>query len=272
MREDAEIVIDGLQYSNWSETIFRQMRRGGVTAVHATIAYHENFRETVANIERWNRWYDLEHTPPNVALDGVMLSRRYVAPPALHAARVTAADSPFAGGRCTFLTTYVLTGDPAVAFDAMSTTLPKLYDAGRMTFPAEKKVVRDGDVFVSRAAASAPAIGLPANEVAFVGHTGLIVVQRRGVEDAYRARAEKLVTLDGVQGVWSLESKNRPGLGLDLVFVEGDPAAVAEDLRGGAPHPTGADVVVDAPYLLINPLHYPWADDIRNSDLPPTIA
>jgi membrane dipeptidase len=58
MLEEADIVIDGLQYSNWSETIFRQMRRGGVTAVHATVAYHENFRETVANIERWNRWFE----------------------------------------------------------------------------------------------------------------------------------------------------------------------------------------------------------------------
>src|SRR5436190_15812021 len=219
-------------------------------------------------IERWNRWYDLKHTPPNVALDGVMLSRRYVAPPALHAARVAAKDSPFAGGRSTFLTTYVLTGDPAVAFDAMSTTLPKLYDSGRMTFPADKKVVRDGDVFVSRAAASSPAIALPPNEVAFVGHTAVIVVQRRGAQDAYRARAEKLVTLDGVQGVWTLESKNRPGLALDMVFVEGDPVAVAEGLRAGAPHPPDGEVVVDAPYRLINPLHYPWADEIRSSDLP----
>ena len=54
-------------------------------------------------VEAWNRWYDLEHTPPNVLLDGVMLSRRYVAPPDLHAARVAAPDSPFAGGRATFL-------------------------------------------------------------------------------------------------------------------------------------------------------------------------
>ena len=38
MLEEAEIVIDGLQYSNWSETIFRQLRHAGVTAVHATIA------------------------------------------------------------------------------------------------------------------------------------------------------------------------------------------------------------------------------------------
>jgi microsomal dipeptidase-like Zn-dependent dipeptidase len=50
--------IDGLQYANWSETIFHQMRAGGVDAVHVTIAYHENFRETVLNIERWNRWFE----------------------------------------------------------------------------------------------------------------------------------------------------------------------------------------------------------------------
>ncbi len=50
--------IDNLQYANWSEKIFRQMREGNVDAVHATICYHENFRETVANIERWNRWFE----------------------------------------------------------------------------------------------------------------------------------------------------------------------------------------------------------------------
>lgn len=50
--------IDGLQYANWSEKIFRQLREGSVDAVHVTIAYHENFRETVLNIERWNRWFE----------------------------------------------------------------------------------------------------------------------------------------------------------------------------------------------------------------------
>ncbi len=52
-------LIDGLQYANWSERIFRQLREGGVDAIHATITYHETFRETVANIERWNRWFEL---------------------------------------------------------------------------------------------------------------------------------------------------------------------------------------------------------------------
>ncbi len=50
--------IDGLQYANWSEKIFRQLREGGVDAIHVTIAYHETFRETVLNLERWNRWFE----------------------------------------------------------------------------------------------------------------------------------------------------------------------------------------------------------------------
>ena len=50
--------VDNLQYANWSQKIFRQMREGEVDAVHVTIAYHENFRETVLNIERWNRWFE----------------------------------------------------------------------------------------------------------------------------------------------------------------------------------------------------------------------
>lgn len=52
------VLIDGLQYANWSEKIFRQMREGGVDAVHVTIAYHETFRETVLNFEQWNRWFE----------------------------------------------------------------------------------------------------------------------------------------------------------------------------------------------------------------------
>ncbi|WP_293445126.1 membrane dipeptidase [Planktotalea sp.] len=51
-------LIDNLQYANWSETIFHQMRAGGVDAVHVTIAYHESFREMVLNLESFNRWFE----------------------------------------------------------------------------------------------------------------------------------------------------------------------------------------------------------------------
>jgi len=52
------LIIDGLQYCNWSQEIFEQMRAGGVDAVHVTIAYHENFRETVARMEEWNSRFE----------------------------------------------------------------------------------------------------------------------------------------------------------------------------------------------------------------------
>lgn len=70
--------IDALQYANWSEKIFRQMREGGVDAVHVTITYHENFRETVLNIETWNRWFERH---PDIIFQGytaddISLARR----------------------------------------------------------------------------------------------------------------------------------------------------------------------------------------------------
>lgn len=54
MTADApQVLIDGLQYCNWSRAIFEQMHRGGLTAVHATVGYHEGFRETVRNLVDW---------------------------------------------------------------------------------------------------------------------------------------------------------------------------------------------------------------------------
>ena len=51
-------IIDALQYSNWSEKIFRQMNEGGITAVHVTICYHEDFQEMVQNVIAWNQRFE----------------------------------------------------------------------------------------------------------------------------------------------------------------------------------------------------------------------
>lgn len=51
-------LVDGVQYCNWSEKIFRQMRAGGLDAVHVTVCYHENFRETVDNLVDWNQRFE----------------------------------------------------------------------------------------------------------------------------------------------------------------------------------------------------------------------
>ena len=52
------MIIDNLQYANWSEKIFNQMIEGNLDAVHVTISYHETFRETVLNFEKWNLWFE----------------------------------------------------------------------------------------------------------------------------------------------------------------------------------------------------------------------
>ena len=51
-------IIDALQYSNWSEKIFREMNEGGITAVHVTISYHEDFQEMVQNVIAWNQRFE----------------------------------------------------------------------------------------------------------------------------------------------------------------------------------------------------------------------
>ena len=50
--------IDGLQYCNWSKKIFEDWRSANLTAVHVTISYHEQFRETVSNFEKWNLYFE----------------------------------------------------------------------------------------------------------------------------------------------------------------------------------------------------------------------
>ncbi len=62
------MIVDALQYCNWSEKIFRQMNTGGIAAVHVTVCYHENFTETVENIIAWNQRFEMY---PDLILPGL---------------------------------------------------------------------------------------------------------------------------------------------------------------------------------------------------------
>ena len=53
----SDIRIDCLQYANWSGTIFKQIREAKLDAIHVTIAYHEGFRESVLNLEKWYQYF-----------------------------------------------------------------------------------------------------------------------------------------------------------------------------------------------------------------------
>ena len=52
------IIIDGLNVSVWDRDVFNGLKRGGVTALNATIVSWENFREAISNIEEWNQKFE----------------------------------------------------------------------------------------------------------------------------------------------------------------------------------------------------------------------
>jgi len=58
MTTQTPIRIDNLQYANWSPELFSEMAEAGLSAVHVTICYHENFRQTVENMITWNRYIE----------------------------------------------------------------------------------------------------------------------------------------------------------------------------------------------------------------------
>ena len=54
---DRLTVIDGLIVSDFGPDIFREMRKGGITAANCTCCIWENFTETMRNIVQWKAWF-----------------------------------------------------------------------------------------------------------------------------------------------------------------------------------------------------------------------
>ena len=224
-----------------------------------------------ANIETWNRWYDMEHLPPNIALDGIMTGRRYVAPEELHAVRLPADPLPgFAGGRGVNVTIYLTCADPVAVIGAMTEYREVLEAQGRMD-GAGRRVVRAGDAMVLRWVHGDPALRLAPDDIPHVGHTGIRVVLRRGGVEGIHPVAEAAVTVEGVHAVASFDAQFQQGLHCDLYFLEGDSAGRTHALRNAAPYPDAVEVVLDAPFDLVVPFDYAFADRIRNTTLPESI-
>jgi len=228
------------------------------------------------SVEEFNRWYDLEHLPPNISMQGVMIGRRYVATPALHALRITAPTSPLAGGRGTFVTAYTLCEPPADTVARMAELREVLYADNRMRFPADKKVVRDGGALRLVTAVPTPDLPIVDIDVPFLGHTGIVMVRRSGTAEVARWYREDWATrvagLDGVHGVMNLAFVGSENEELSIVLVEGDVGAHTQAIRSAAPHHPEVSLIVDAPFEAIAPLDYPWVQEIVASDLPRTIG
>lgn len=220
------------------------------------------------NIESWNRWYDLEHLPPNIALPEIQHGRRYVAPPDLHEIRLP--ENPqdgFDNGKGVNVTIYLTATDPTEAIQSMTVYREVLVEAGRME-GAGARTVRTGDAMDLAWVRGAPQLRLDDADIPHVAHSGIRVVLRKGGDDGAAAVADKAVQVAGVNGVMSCTSKFFKGLSADIYLLEGDVAAATHVARQGAPYPVDADVVLDAPFQSITPFDYSFADQIRGSWLP----
>lgn len=52
------IVIDGLNISRWSREVLEGIHAGGLTAMNATTAVLEDFRQTISNLVEWERFFE----------------------------------------------------------------------------------------------------------------------------------------------------------------------------------------------------------------------
>jgi hypothetical protein len=224
-------------------------------------------------IESWNRWYDLEHLPPNIALPGIASGRRYVATPELVAARLPEEPlSGFENGKGLHITIYLTDGDPVEAIGVMTERREDLEFAGRMD-GAGNRVVRAGDAMHLSWTVSDPKLLLDEDDVAHTGHRAIRIVMRRGGDPVgTRATAEAAVAQSGVHGVVSYSAQFQAGLECDIYLLEDSAADTISGLRSNAPYPADAQILLDAPFDLITPLDYGFAERIRGSSLPQTIA
>ena len=53
MKTNDILIIDGLQYVNWTRPLLEEAKSGGVNIIHVTIAYWENCKEVLENIGEW---------------------------------------------------------------------------------------------------------------------------------------------------------------------------------------------------------------------------
>ena len=48
------ILIDGLEYVNWTRDLFEKAHAGALTAIHTTLVYWEDTKESFEIIEYWD--------------------------------------------------------------------------------------------------------------------------------------------------------------------------------------------------------------------------
>ena len=222
----------------------------------------------------YNRWYDFDHLPEFAALPGMLLGRRYVAPPEYKALRPASPLPELADGRGTYCTTYLIGDDD---FDAVRKRWSECAD----DLMKQRRMFRHGkiaDVGYYRLDFSQVRDDIPASAEAapHLRDTGILIVLTEVADPARRSEVDQWFRdihapdLLEVQGVIAAMRFSRvdlpPGRYANVYMLESDPLATQRDLdkrmpdwqaRGRAPAPGKASqILFMSVYRPVIPMQY----------------
>jgi hypothetical protein len=224
--------------------------------------------------EEFNRWYDLDHVPENLALPEVTGARRYVATPECKAGRKMVRMPELADGAGTYCTVYLFgeedLGKAAASWHALGAEMRsqrRMYPKGRVPYSG---------IYRTQMVHARPDIAVAPEAIPFLGHTGILVVFTQ-VPHEHREAVDKWY--DEIHGPDSLEMPGflasirfsrveEPDQGnfLSIFLLEGDPAHATREIdkkwddwitrgRLPAPHNGSRGRFVGA-YRAVTPFEY----------------
>ncbi len=73
-----QIIIDGLQYCKADRKYFQGLKDANITAVHVTLVYHEDTRQTLSGFAKWNKLFEqnTDLIMPVMNADDILLAKK----------------------------------------------------------------------------------------------------------------------------------------------------------------------------------------------------
>ncbi len=225
--------------------------------------------------DAYNRWYDQDHVPENLALREITGARRYVATPDCKAVRPPAALPELADGAGTYCTTYLFgEADLAKAAESWHALGQEMRQRRRMFRHGR---VPYGGVYRLEKALARKDIPVAADAVPYVGHQGVMIVLTQVADESRRADVDRwfeevhapdLLEVPGIAAAMRLSRFESPTEGryMNLYLLDGDPVAVIGEMgqrrerwvkEGRTPSPGNASAVhFLSPYRSVAPMQY----------------
>ena len=187
----------------------------------------------------FNRWYDFDHIPENLALPEIVAAKRYVATPDCQALRPGSEYPALKDGAGAYFTIYYFgTGDMAQAQKSWGALGQEMREAKRMFRYGR---VPYAGVYRMEFLKGRGDIPVRPSAIPYVAHQGVLVVfaqvpdpaQRDEVNEWYRdVHAVDLLEVPGIAATMRYHRHESPDEGhyMNLYLLDGDPVGVVQEI------------------------------------------